>query len=128
MQFLRRNQYFLLTLGVLIASSVLVVRQFLANQSAHAQRVEDFLLLHERAEAKLCEHSYQRLVQELPGLNDRSLVQDLQRTAMVVDVKTPQLDNLVWKYHVGVGNELKRRAEKRLEAALSRLGRDAETP
>jgi len=35
-----------------------------------------------------------------------------------VDVKTPQLDNLVWKYHVSVGNELKRRAEKRLEVAL----------
>jgi hypothetical protein len=31
----------------------------------------------------LCEHSYQRLVQELPGLNDRSLVQDLQRTAIL---------------------------------------------
>jgi hypothetical protein len=51
-------------------------------------------------------------------------VQDLQRTAMVVDVKTPQLDNLVWKYHVSVSNELKRRSEKRIEAALQR----AETP
>lgn len=124
MQFLRRNQYFLLTLAVLIMSSVLVVRQFLANQTAHAQRVEDFLLLHERGEVKLCERRYQLLVQDLPSLNDRSLVQDLQRTAMVVDIKTEQLDNLVWKYHVSVGNELKRRAEKRLEATLQR----AESP
>jgi hypothetical protein len=124
MQFLRRNQYLLLTLVVLIVSSVLVVRQFLANQSAHAQRLEDFILLHERGETKLCERRYQLLVQELPGLNDRSLVQDLQRTTMVVDAKTQQLENLVWKYHVSVGNELKRRAEKRLEAALQR----AESP
>ena len=118
MQFLRRNQYSLLTLAVLIVSAVLVVQQFLANQAAHTQRVEDLLLLHERGETKLCERSYQLLVQELSGLNDRSLVQDLQRTGMLVDAKIPQLDNLVWKYHVSVGNELKRRAEKRLEAAL----------
>jgi hypothetical protein len=124
MQFLRRNQYLLLTLAVLVASSVLVVRQFLANQSAHAQRVEDFLLLHERGETKLCERRYQLLVQELPRLNDRSLVQDLQRTGMLVDAKPQQLENLVWKYHVSVGNELKRRAEKRLDAALQR----AESP
>ena len=117
MQFLRRNQYLLLALATLIFASVMVVRQFLANQSAHVQRLEDFLLLHDRGEMKLCEHRYQLLVQELPELNDRALVQDLQRTAMVVDAKTPQLDNLVWKYHVSVRNELKRRSEKRLEAA-----------
>lgn len=124
MKFLRRNQCFLLTLAVLIVSSVLVVRQFLANEAAHTRRVEEFLLLHERGEAKLCERRYQLLVQELPGLSDRSLVQDLLRTAKLVDAQTPPLDNLVWKYHVSVGNELKRRAEKRLEPALPR----AESP
>jgi hypothetical protein len=124
MQFLRRNQYLLLALAMLVFTSVMVVRQFLANQSAHVQRLEDFLLLHDLAEMKLCEHRYQLLVQELPELNDRALVQDLQRTAMVVDAKTPQLDNLVWKYHVGVKNELKRRSEKRLNSALQQ----AKTP
>ena len=49
-------------------------------------------------------------------MSDRALVQDLLRTSTVVDTKTPQLDNLVWKYHVSVRNELKQRAEKRLEA------------
>ena len=118
MQFLRRNRYALLMVTVLIFSSVMVVQQHLANQSAHAQQVEDFLLLHERAEMKPCEHLYQVLVQRLPHINDRDLVQNLQRTAMVVDVKTPQLDNLVWKYHVSVKNELKRRSEKRVEAII----------
>jgi len=117
MEFLRRNRYALLLVSVLLFSSVMVVRQYVANQSAHAQAVEDFLLLHERGEAKPCEHLYQVLVQRLPDLDDRDLVQDLQRTAMVVDAKVPQLDNLVWKYHVGVKNELKHRSEKRLEAA-----------
>lgn len=124
MQFLRRNQYFLLTLAVLIFSLVMVLRQFLANQSAHAQRLEDFIVLHERGETKLYERRYQLLVQELPAMSERSLVQDLQRTAMLVDAKAQQLDNLLWKYHVSVRNELKRRAEKRLDRALQR----AESP
>ena len=124
MQFLRRNLYALLVVSVLLFSSVMVVQQYLANQSAHAQAVEDFLLLHERGETKPCEHLYQVLVQRLPHINDRDLVQDLGRTAMVVDVKVPQLDNLVWKYHVGVQNELKHRSEKRLEAAAQSAAKE----
>ena len=118
MQFLRRNRYALLTVAVLIFSSVLLVQQYSANQSAHSQQVEDFLLLHERAEKPACEHLYQVLVQHLPRLDNRALVQDLLRTAMVITPKTEQPDNLVWKYHVSVRNELKRRSEKRLEASL----------
>ena len=118
MQFLRRNRYALLTVAVLIFSSVMVVQQFLDNQSAHTRQVEDFLLLHEREEKQPCAHLYQVLVQQLPRISERALVQDLQRTGMVVDVKTPQLENLVWKYHVGVKNELRQRSEKRLAAML----------
>ena len=118
MQFLRRNHFALLTVAVLIFSSVMVVQQFLANQSAHTRQVEDFLLLHQRGEQKTCAHLYQLLVQQLPHLTDRALVQDLQRTAMILDPKTPQLDNLVWKYHISVKNELRHRSEKRLAALL----------
>src|SRR5262245_38149700 len=99
MRFWRRNQYFLLTLAALILSSVLVVCQFRMNESAHVQRLEDFILLQNRGDTKSCEWLYQRLVQELPGMSDKSLVDDLQRTGMVVDAKTPQLENLVWKFH-----------------------------
>lgn len=120
MQFLRRNRYALLTVAVLILAAVLVVQQQIANLSFHTQRVEDFLLLHERQETKACEHLYQLLIQELPQIGDRELVQDLQRTAMIVDPTQTQLGNLVWKYHVSVNNELKRRAEKRLPELLER--------
>jgi len=105
-------------MAVLIFASVMVVQQYLASQSTHTQQVEDFLRLHDRGEVKPCEHLYQVLVQQLPHLNERALVQDLQRTAMVVELKTPQVDNLVWKYHVSVNNELKQRSEKRLAAIL----------
>lgn len=124
MQFLRRNRFALLTVAVLIFSAVMVVQQFLANQSAHTRQVEDFLLLHERGAKQPCEHLYQLLVQQLPRNSERALVQDLQRMAMVVDLKTPQLDNLAWKYHVSVKNELRQRSEKRLEALLQDTAKD----
>ena len=118
MQFIRRNRYALFTVAVLVFSSVLVVQQHLANLSAHSRQLEDLLLLHERGAKKPCEHLYQVLVQRLPHTDNHALVQDLLRTAMVVDGKTQQPDNLVWKYHVSVRNELKRRSEKRLRDAL----------
>jgi hypothetical protein len=120
MQFLRRHQYLLCFLGVLVFSSVMVLRQFLANQSAHVELREDFLLLHERGEAKACDGLYQQLIQELAGLDEKSLVDDLQRTRLLIDPKTPDRDNLVWKYYASVKNELQRRSEQRLTRVLGR--------
>ena len=118
MRFLRRNQYVLCFVAVLVLSSVLVVNQFMANQSAHVERREDFILLHERAETKATERMYQLLIQELPALSDRSLADDLQRTAMLVNPKSSELDNLVWKYYVSVKNELQKRSERRITRVL----------
>jgi len=116
MRFLRRNQYLLCTLAVLIFSCVMVLRQFLANQSAHVELREDFILLHERGQSQVCEHFYERLIRELPDLSDRTLVEDLQRTTLLVDPKVPDLDNPVWKYHASVKRELQKRSEERLKA------------
>jgi len=98
----------------------MVLRQFMANQSAHVELREDFLLLHERGEARACDALYQQLVKALAGLDEKSLVDDLQRTRLLVDPKTPDVDNLVWKYYVSVKNELRRRSEQRLSRALGR--------
>jgi hypothetical protein len=51
-------------------------------------------------------------------LSERALVADLQRTALIVEPNPPQLDSLLWKYQVGVKNELKRRAERRISRLL----------
>src|SRR5690242_6086185 len=98
MRFFRRRPYLLCFLAVLVFSSVLVQRQFLANQSAHVELREDFLLLHERGERKPSERLYQVLIQQLPDLNDKSLAEDWQRTRLLVDPKSPDLESLVWKY------------------------------
>jgi len=86
--------------------------------------VEDFFLLHDRKETKACDHLYQVLIQQLPHLGERDLVQDLERTSMIIDPKTPQLESLVWKYHVSLNNELKHRSEKRLQSLLQTSAKD----
>lgn len=121
---MQRNRFFILTLAVLFLSAVLVARQQMINSSSHARVVEDFLILHDRNEARACEHIYQLLIQQLPRLGERDLIQDLERVSMVVDPKTPQLENLVWKYYVSINNELKHRSEKRVQTLLQASGKD----
>jgi hypothetical protein len=116
MHFVYRQRWLLCFVAVLVLSSVMVVKQFLANFSAHIQRREDFLLLYERGQAKSCQQMYERLIAELQDLNERALVEDLQRTALVVDPKSPDLDSPVWKYYTSVKKELQSRAERRLQA------------
>jgi hypothetical protein len=60
------------------------------------------------------------MIQSLPKLSDNELWEDYQRTAMLVDIKTPQMENLIWKYHVSVKNELDKRIERRVEQAIER--------
>jgi hypothetical protein len=120
MKFLRRNQYLLCFIAVLVLSSIMVVRQFLANQSGHVELREDFILLHDRGETAACDSLYQQLIQELVALDVKTLVDDLQRTSLLVDPKTPDVQNPVWKYHVSVKKELEKRSERRLARILER--------
>jgi hypothetical protein len=116
MRFIIRNQYLLLTLAVSILALLLVQRQFAEQKRAHVERREDFLVLHERGQSKPTEHLYQLLIQDLPHMNLSSLVDDLERTAFVLQ-KATNPEDLVSKYHISVRNELNRRADKRLPQA-----------
>ncbi len=114
MRFIQKNRYMLCFVAVLLFSSVMIVRQFMAGEAEHVKKRENFLLLHELGKAQLSQRSYQLLIQELPGTSDAVLAADLQRTALLIDASKPDLDNLVWKYHISVRNELKKRAERRI--------------
>ena len=72
----------------------------------------------ERGEIKAGDALYQQLIQELAGLDEKSLVDDLQRTRLLIDPQTPDKENLVWKYYMSVQNELRRRSEERLAHIL----------
>jgi hypothetical protein len=120
MRFIRRNLVFLSILAVLILSCVLVLHQISSNQSAHADLREDFILLYERNETKATERLYQFLIQQLPNVSTHTLVEDLQRTSMLVDAQSDNVDNLLWKFQISVKNELQKRSKQRVERALER--------
>lgn len=124
MRFLRRYRSFLVFAGLMLLSSVMVVRQAIANQSRHTELREAFILLDTKGYKPQAQRLYQRLLLELERLPNRSLLDDFHRTLVLVDPRTQQGDNLIWKYHWTVSNEL----EKRSEGTLARALKMAEEP
>ena len=117
MRFFRSNRFALIFFVLLIFCSAMVVRQFMANQSRHDELREYFILLYSKGykpEAEEAEQLFNRLLGELEGLSNKALMEDYQRTLMLVDPATQQPENLIWRYHWTVSNELEKRSESTL--------------
>jgi len=103
----------------------MVVRQFMVNQSRHVELRDNFILLYRQGYPEKAERLYKRLLRELEALPNKALMEDYQRTFMLVDAATQQPDNLIWKYHWTVRNELVKRSEG-TEGTLQRALKMAE--
>lgn len=122
MRFLKRHQAFLIFVAVLIFCSVMVIRQFILNQYKHVDLREDFIVLHDENKFKGAERLYQMLIQDLPDVPDRVLVDDEQRLKYVLSQEKTSGDDLLQKYFVSVQNELKRRLPQRVARAQAHAG------
>src|SRR5919197_1513806 len=125
MRWVRRYRFALVFLALLIFCSAMVVRQFMASQSKHVELLEAFILLHSKGHTSEAEQLYTRLLRDIEDLPSKTLLDDYQRTLMLVNPKNQQPEkNLLSRYHVTVGNELKNRSvstlevEQRCESAL----------
>ena len=118
MRFFRGNRFALIFFVLLIFCSAMVVRQFMANQSRHVELRESFILLYSKGYRQQAERLFKRLMRELEALPNKALMDDYQRTLMLVDPATQQPANLIWKYHWTVSNELEKRSESTLLRAL----------
>ncbi len=118
MRFLRRYRYFLSFSVLLLGCSVMVVRQFILNQSHHVELREAFILLHAKGYTNETQRLFQKLLAELERLPNGVVMQDYQRTLVLVDPAKPDQPNLVWRYHWTVSNELEKRSESTLVKAL----------
>ncbi len=96
----------------------MVIRQFNLNQSKHVELREAFILLNSRGYEKEADRLYQRLLVEMENLSNRALLDDFQRTLTLVDPARPDEENLLWRYHWTVSNELEKRNESSLQRAL----------
>ena len=118
MRFLGRNRMVLGFLALLVFCSVMVVRQFLVNQSHHVDLREAFILLHTKGYRPEAERLYRRLLRDIEDLSNRALMDDFQRTLLLVDPTAQQSENLIWRYHWTISNELEKRSESTLRRAL----------
>ena len=118
MRFFRGNRFALIFFVLLIFCSAMVVRQFMENQSRHVEMRENFIVLYSKGYQEKAEQLYKRLLRELEGLPNKALMDDYQRTSMLVYPATQQPDNLIWRYHWTVSNELEKRSESTLRRAL----------
>ena len=118
MRFLRRNRYFLIFSVLLLFCGMMVLRQLETNQSAHTDLREAFILLQTKGYKNEAQRLFQRLLSELEELPNKALTEDFQRTLTLIDPAKQDADNLIWKYHWTVSNELEKRSESTLAKAL----------
>jgi hypothetical protein len=118
MRFLRQYQFFLLFVALLVFCSLMVMRQFNVNRSKHVDLREAFILLHTKGYTNQAIRLFARLLSDLPEESNKTLMDDFQRTLMLVDPGTQHPENLIWKYHWTVSNELEKRSESSLRRAL----------
>jgi hypothetical protein len=118
MRLLRQSRFLIVFLGLVVFCSIMVIRQYRANQSKHIELREAFILLYTKNYQKESRRLYDRLINDVEKLSNRALLDDFQRTLMLVDPATRQPDNLLWRYHWTVSNELEKRSESTLLRAL----------
>src|SRR5437773_6642499 len=117
MRFFRGNRFALIFFVLLIFCSVMVVSQFMVNQSRHVDLRENFILLYRQGYEPEAERLFKRLMRELDVLPNKALMDDYQRTLMQVDPRTQQPENLIWRYHWTVSSDLEKRSESTLRRA-----------
>jgi hypothetical protein len=109
----------ILFMVAVFAGAALSLRQYRFNEHRHTVKREDFILLQQRGYGKKAEAYYQHLLKELDRLPDQALVDDLQRTALLVEPEVRDPENLLWKYHWAVRSRLQQRAQQRLHEILA---------
>lgn len=114
MRFFRRYRFVLLFLVLLVFCSVMVIRQFRINDREHENLREAFILLYIKGYKPEAEKLYQRLLREAPELTAQQLLDDFQRTLMLVDPTSVQTNNLIYNYHWYVSKQLDVRSESTL--------------
>jgi hypothetical protein len=117
MRFLGQYRFILLFFALLVFCSVMVLYQINARQSKHVELREAFILLHTRGYTNESQRLYQRLLLTMPKLSQKQMLDDFQRTLILIDPYTQQTNNLIWKYHWTVSNELERKGQSTLDRA-----------
>lgn len=118
MTFVRRFRVWLAFGILLVFCSVMVVKQFQSNLSRHVELREAFILLEAKGYRPQAQRLYQKLIKELDSLPDEGLLDDYDRTLALIDPAASDSENLIWRYHWTVSNEMDQRSHSALGRAL----------
>ena len=117
MRFLRQHKFTLLFLGVLVFCSVMVIRQFRWRESKHVELREAMILLETGGYTNEASRLYFRLWPDIAKLSNRQLVEDWQRSVVLVDPSVRQPSNSIYQYYWAVRKEMELRGEAHIERA-----------
>ncbi len=122
MQFFLRHRFVLSFLALLAFCSGMVVWQLDvrkdARHSRHVELREAMILLQTGGYTNQADKLYLRLYADLEQLSNRELVEDWQRTVILVDPGSHQPSNAVWRYYWTVRNAMERRGDNIIQRAL----------
>jgi hypothetical protein len=117
MHFLRQHKFVLSFLLVLVFCSVMVIRQLDARKSRHVELREAMILLQTGGYTNESDRLYLRLLRERDQLSNKALIEDWQRTVILVEPSSYQPSNAIWKYYWAVRKEMERRSEDSIQRA-----------
>ena len=117
MRFLRQHRFVLSFLLLLVFCSVMVIRQLDARKSRHVELREAMILLQTGGYTNESDRLYLRLFNDLDKLSNHELIDDWQRTVILVDPTSYQPSNAVWRYYWTVRKEMEHRGEDRIQRA-----------
>ncbi len=122
MHFFLQHRFVLSFLALLAFCSAMVVWQLDvrkdARQSRHVELREAMILLQTGGYTNQADRLYLRLYADLDKLSNKELVEDWQRTVILVDPGSHQPSNAVWRYYWTVRNAMERRGENIIQRAL----------
>ena len=122
MRFLGQHKFVLSFLALLVFCSVMVVWQLDSRkskeQSKHVELREAMILLQTGGYTNEADRLYLRLLREVNELSNKVLIEDWQRTVILIDPSSHLPSNSVWRYYWGVRNEMERRSESTIQRAL----------
>lgn len=104
-------------MALLVFCSIMVIQQYRARQTRRVELREAFILLHTGGYSNEAFILYNRLLRDLEKLTNKDLVDDWQRTVILVDPAANQPDNLIWKYYWTVRKEMEKRSEDSIQKA-----------
>ncbi len=112
-----RQRWFVFGLaGLLLGCSLwLVIAR--SGPSRHTEIREAFILLQTGGYTNEARVLYNYLLFNLHQLSNKRLIEDWQRTVMLVDPSANLPNNLIWRYHWTVRREMEKRAESSIQRA-----------